>query len=201
MPATSAADTPSSDSRLLSRVSPSLWTRDGARLTASCVTVGRLSSPGDTTVSHRTSLLDLPRAPRRASRSVRAGRSVARPGGLFLATLGAHDDPGWSGEWLGRPMYFSSHDADGNRRLLRAADFDLLIDDVMDTPEPDRHRCRSCGSSRSVGPRNLRRGVRDYGVGRFPASRPRSNLRSVPWIRRSMLSAWASQMNAAPTAA
>ena len=42
---------------------------------------------------------------------------------------------------------------------------------------------------------------RAYGVGRFPASRPRSNLRSVPWIRRSMLSAWASQMKAAPTAA
>ena len=35
-------------------------------------------------------------------------------------------------------------------------------------------------------------------LGRFPASRPRSNLRSVPWSRRSMLSAWASQMRAAP---
>ena len=57
------------------------------------------------------------------------------PGGLFLATLGAGDDPDWFGEWLGQPMFFSSHDADGNRRLLRAANFDLLIDDVIETPE------------------------------------------------------------------
>jgi SAM-dependent methyltransferase len=59
------------------------------------------------------------------------------PGGLFLATLGARDDPGWMGEWIGQPMFFSSHDADGNRRLLTAANFDLLIDDVVDTPEPE----------------------------------------------------------------
>ena len=59
------------------------------------------------------------------------------PGGLFLATLGARDDPGWIGEWLGQPMFFSSHDADGNRRLLTAANFDLLIDDVIETPEPE----------------------------------------------------------------
>ena len=59
------------------------------------------------------------------------------PGGLFLATLGAGDDPDWTGEWLGQPMFFSSHDADGNRRLLTAANFDLLIDDVMETPEPE----------------------------------------------------------------
>ena len=59
------------------------------------------------------------------------------PGGLFLATVGAREDPGWTGEWLGQPMFFSSHDADGNRRLLTAANFDLLIDDVMETPEPE----------------------------------------------------------------
>ena len=43
------------------------------------------------------------------------------PGGLFLATLGAGDDPGWIGDWLGQPMFFSSHDADDYRRLLTAA--------------------------------------------------------------------------------
>ena len=59
------------------------------------------------------------------------------PGGLFLATLGAGDDSEWIGDWLGQPMFFSSHDADGNRRLLSAANFDVLIDDVMDTPEPE----------------------------------------------------------------
>ena len=35
---------------------------------------------------------------------------------------------------------------------------------------------------------------------RLPAREPKSNLRSRPWISRSMLSAWASQMSAAPTA-
>ena len=59
------------------------------------------------------------------------------PGGLFLATLGSGDDPDWMGEWLGQPMFFSSHDADGNRRLLTATNFDLLIDDIMETPEPE----------------------------------------------------------------
>ena len=59
------------------------------------------------------------------------------PGGLFLATLGAGDDPGWIGDWLGQPMFFSSHDADSYRRLLAAANFDLLIDDIMETPEPE----------------------------------------------------------------
>ena len=59
------------------------------------------------------------------------------PGGVFLATLGAGDDPDWFGDWLDVPMFFSSHDADGNRRLLAAANFDLLIDDVVVTAEPE----------------------------------------------------------------
>ena len=41
-------------------------------------------------------------------------------------------------------------------------------------------------------------GQRSLDDGRLPASRPRSNLRSVPCSSRSMLSAWASQMSAAP---
>jgi SAM-dependent methyltransferase len=59
------------------------------------------------------------------------------PGGLFLATLGADDGPDWTGEWLGDRMFFSSHDADTNRRLLRAAGFELLHDEVAITPEPE----------------------------------------------------------------
>jgi ubiquinone/menaquinone biosynthesis C-methylase UbiE len=59
------------------------------------------------------------------------------PGGLFLATLGADDRPDWTGEWLGDRMFFSSHDADTNRRLLRAAGFELLHDEVAITPEPE----------------------------------------------------------------
>lgn len=59
------------------------------------------------------------------------------PGGLFLATLGANDSPDWIGEWLGRPMFFSAYDADANRRLLTDVGFELLIDDVLETLEPD----------------------------------------------------------------
>jgi trans-aconitate methyltransferase len=59
------------------------------------------------------------------------------PGGLFLATLGSGDSPDWMGDWLGQSMFFSSHDADTNRRLLAAADFELLIDEILETPEPE----------------------------------------------------------------
>ena len=58
------------------------------------------------------------------------------PGGLFLATLGAADSPDWTGEWLGEEMFFSSHDADANRQLMRAAGFDLMVDEVAVTHEP-----------------------------------------------------------------
>lgn len=59
------------------------------------------------------------------------------PGGLFLATLGASDSPEWTGEWLGEPMFFSSYDAETNRQLLRAAGFELEIDDIEVTHEPE----------------------------------------------------------------
>ena len=58
------------------------------------------------------------------------------PGGLFLATLGATDAPDWSGDWLGEPMFFSSHDADVNRQLLKSAGFELLLHEVLETSEP-----------------------------------------------------------------
>ena len=58
-----------------------------------------------------------------------------RPGGLFLATLGANDVENWEGEWLGVPMYFSGHDPARNRELLSA--FDLLGDEVVTISEPE----------------------------------------------------------------
>ncbi len=64
-------------------------------------------------------------------------RRWLRPGGIFLATLGAADNPDWTGEWLGRPMFFSAFDADTNRRLLTAAGFTLLMDEVVATHEPE----------------------------------------------------------------
>jgi SAM-dependent methyltransferase len=60
-----------------------------------------------------------------------------RPGGWLLASLGATDDPGWTGEWLGVPMFFSAWDADTNRELLREAGFVLEVDEVRTTREPD----------------------------------------------------------------
>jgi len=60
-----------------------------------------------------------------------------RPGGLFVASLGANDGPDWTGDWLGQPMFFSSFDAPTNRRLLRDAGFELLVDDVVEVREPD----------------------------------------------------------------
>jgi cyclopropane fatty-acyl-phospholipid synthase-like methyltransferase len=59
------------------------------------------------------------------------------PGGVFLATLGASDNPEWTGEWLGEPMFFSSYDAEHNRRLLRTAGFELEIDAIEVTHEPE----------------------------------------------------------------
>ena len=60
-----------------------------------------------------------------------------RPGGLFVATLGADDAPDWEGDWLGVPMFFSSYGADTNRGMLRAAGFELLLDEVLETAEPE----------------------------------------------------------------
>jgi SAM-dependent methyltransferase len=58
-----------------------------------------------------------------------------RPGGLFLATLGASDIANWEGEWLGVPMYFSGHEPGRNRELLAA--FELLEDEVVSISEPE----------------------------------------------------------------
>ena len=59
-----------------------------------------------------------------------------RPGGLFLASLACSDEPGAIEEdWLGTPMYFSSFDAATNRRLLQAAGFELLHDELLEMRE------------------------------------------------------------------
>ncbi|MFL6181452.1 MAG: class I SAM-dependent methyltransferase [Actinomycetes bacterium] len=63
--------------------------------------------------------------------------SWLRPGGFFLASLGAGGCPDTVEEWLGVPMFFSSFDAARNRQLLRAAGFELIIDDVVTMQEPE----------------------------------------------------------------
>jgi SAM-dependent methyltransferase len=62
--------------------------------------------------------------------------SWLKPGGLFLASLGAKGSPDTVEEWLGVPMFFSSFDADQNRHLLRQAGFELVLDDVVTMREP-----------------------------------------------------------------
>jgi 2-polyprenyl-3-methyl-5-hydroxy-6-metoxy-1,4-benzoquinol methylase len=60
-----------------------------------------------------------------------------RRGGFFLASLGAVGSPDWTGEWLDVPMFFSSHDADTNRALIRAAGLIVVLDDVVTMSEPE----------------------------------------------------------------
>jgi len=59
------------------------------------------------------------------------------PGGYLLASLGATDVPGWTGEWLGATTYFSGHPPDVNRSLLGAAGFALELDEVVTFREPE----------------------------------------------------------------
>jgi SAM-dependent methyltransferase len=60
-----------------------------------------------------------------------------RPGGHLLASLGCSDLLGWHGEWLGVPMFFSSHLPAENTRLLRASGFDVELDEVVTIDEPE----------------------------------------------------------------
>jgi hypothetical protein len=52
--------------------------------------------------------------------------------------MGVHDDPGTVEEWVGgAPMYFSSWPPETNRRLLAEAGFELLLDALETTHEPE----------------------------------------------------------------
>ena len=59
------------------------------------------------------------------------------PGGLFLVSLGAHDTPDWTGEWLGATTFFSGFPPEANRHLLTEAGFELVLDEVVELREPD----------------------------------------------------------------
>jgi SAM-dependent methyltransferase len=60
-----------------------------------------------------------------------------RPGGLFLASLGASDLPGWTGDFLGASTYFSGFPPKENARLLAQAGYTLLRDEVVAISEPE----------------------------------------------------------------
>lgn len=59
------------------------------------------------------------------------------PNGLLLTAFGTGDTDSWTGEWLGTTMFFSSFPPDTNRRLLREAGFELVLDELMTMVEPD----------------------------------------------------------------
>jgi SAM-dependent methyltransferase len=55
-----------------------------------------------------------------------------REGGFLLCSLGVDDGPdSIEDDWLGVPMFFSSFDADTNRRLLAEAGLDLVLDEIV----------------------------------------------------------------------
>jgi hypothetical protein len=56
---------------------------------------------------------------------------------VFLASLGVGDLPGWTGDWLGEPMFFSSHTAGANVRLLADAGLDVMHAEAVTMHEPD----------------------------------------------------------------
>ncbi len=57
--------------------------------------------------------------------------------GLLLTALATSDTESWVGEWLGTTMFFSSYPPDTNRRLLRESGFELLLDELVTTHEPE----------------------------------------------------------------
>jgi SAM-dependent methyltransferase len=59
------------------------------------------------------------------------------PDGFFLVALGIGDTPGWTGDFLGAPTYFSSFPQETNRRLLEEACFEPILDEVVTFLEPD----------------------------------------------------------------
>ncbi len=60
-----------------------------------------------------------------------------RPGGWFLAALGCSELNGVEDDWLGTPMFFSSYAPAVNRRLLEAAGFTLVVDELVTMHEPE----------------------------------------------------------------
>ena len=59
------------------------------------------------------------------------------PGGWFMHAFGTSDTPGWTGEWLGAPNFFSSFPPERNSQLVREAGFEILRDELVTFTEPE----------------------------------------------------------------
>ena len=64
-------------------------------------------------------------------------RGWLRPGGLALNAFGVGDNPGWTGEWLGAETFFAGFEPPENSRLVAAAGFEILPDEVVEFVEPE----------------------------------------------------------------
>jgi 2-polyprenyl-3-methyl-5-hydroxy-6-metoxy-1,4-benzoquinol methylase len=60
-----------------------------------------------------------------------------KPGGLFIASLGAADCLDWLGEWLGAEMFFSHYDATTNECLIQEAGFTIEHAEIIDQDNED----------------------------------------------------------------
>lgn len=81
------------------------------------------------------SILHVPRAEQSALLQ-RIGHWL-RPGGAFVANFGVSDNPGWSGEWLGAPTFFSGFDALTNEQMVRDAGFVIERTEVLQADDED----------------------------------------------------------------
>jgi SAM-dependent methyltransferase len=60
-----------------------------------------------------------------------------KPGGLFLTSLSHVGGEDRTYDWLGVEMFFSGFDAETNRRLVREAGFELILDELVWMREPN----------------------------------------------------------------
>jgi SAM-dependent methyltransferase len=60
-----------------------------------------------------------------------------KPGGLFIASLGADECAHWMGEWLGAQMFFSHYDANSYERLVREAGLHIEQAEIVDQDNDD----------------------------------------------------------------
>ncbi|HEV2592508.1 MAG TPA: class I SAM-dependent methyltransferase [Gaiellaceae bacterium] len=64
-------------------------------------------------------------------------RTWLRPGGLLMAVFGASDLPGWTGDFLGAPTFFSGYAPEVNLQLVENAGFSVEREEVVEIVEPE----------------------------------------------------------------
>lgn len=60
-----------------------------------------------------------------------------KPGGWFLASMGARGCPDTTEPWLGVRMFFSSYDAATNRLLVAKSGLESELDEIVTMVEPE----------------------------------------------------------------